>query len=270
MSKYTTEVRYVCQTYAQTFLPANTWLTIDETIDKAIPFIFSDDWNTYNPDHKNELCKKILKHYYMREIGMETVALWELEMNEYLAEIMPKYNVLYANLEKVKTRLMENADTTETRELTGNQKTKADSNSIDHTASNSSQKSTSDSTTNGNGDGSSDGWQESNDTPQGGLDGIESRKYLSNAVHNRGTTTNTTSQSANANGTTNATNDSNTTSEGHSTGSSDTTENYTLKITGKNNGNSYIDEFLKIQKEYNDIDASIINDLNICFINLWE
>lgn len=270
MSKYTTETRYICQTYAQTYLSENEYLSIDETIEKSIPFIFNHSWSTYDPDHKQELCKKILRHYYLREIGFETVGLWKLEMNEYLAEIMPKYNVLYANLEDVKNKLLANVDTTETRDLTSNQKTTAESSntSTDHTKADAS--SNADSSANASSEGNSDSWQESNDTPQGGLDGIESRRYLSSAVHNRGNQSSSQNNAGTSSSTSTNTSDSTNNSTGSSTGNSNTSESYTLKVLGKNSGSSYIDEYLKIQSQYNDIDAAIINDLNICFMGLWE
>lgn len=284
MSKYTTEVRYVCQTYAN--ITSGTTLTIDETILAAIPYIFTDDWTTQDTDHKEELCKKILRHYYMREIGAETVGLWKLQLNSLLAEIMPKYNVLYSNLENIKAKLLLNADMTETRNLTNTQTTKADSSSTSNSTGSSATNATgsSTSTTTGSSDNNSsatsnnDAWQEYSDTPQGALTGIQDQTYLTNATRNRSTNTNESTSK------TTATNDGSTTTKddtmvstkddstttGTSSGNSDTTENYTLTITGKNSGSSYIDEYLKIQAGYNDIDQMIIKDLAPCFIALWE
>lgn len=42
-----------------------------------------------------ELETKILRHYYMEEIGLETVALWKLFLEDKLNAIMPYYNKLY-------------------------------------------------------------------------------------------------------------------------------------------------------------------------------
>lgn len=293
MSKYTTELRYVALTYTQFDTDLNEYPSVSETIEKAIPYIFDDSWTTYDPEHKDELCKKILRHYWMREIGEETPSLWKMQLNEYLAEIMPKYNIMYANLDKVKDVLLQNADYTETKDTTGNVKQTGSQDSTGHTEGKTTDTNkttdkgtqtttgTTGSTTTGKTSGSSDGWQESNDTPQGGLDGIESRKYLSNAVHNRGTTSGDQSQTANGtnNQTVNTDNTQNSDGSGTSTqdttgnintsGNTDSKENYILKVIGKNNGSSYIDEFLKLQKDYDDIDLMIIRDLNVCFIQLW-
>lgn len=323
MSKFTTETRYICETYADMDSQAGS---INDTIDKSIPYIFSDDWNTYDPSHKPELCRKILRHYWMREIGFETVGLWKLEMNEYLAEIMPKYNRMWENLEPIKADLLNNGDITETKDLAGTHDITNDNKGTAHTEGGTTNKqdttgtnhstetgtdhtegtskdttgqtSKSNGTTSGTTSSSSDGWQEANDTPQGGLTGLDERHYLSSAVHNRGTNSGNTSQksdnTASVDTTENITNSqdekTNTTTDGKTTegitGSttnnqdSNTTENksekehhdesYILKIKGKNNGTSYIDEYLKLMNQYDDIDRLIIRDLNVCFMGLWE
>lgn len=292
MSKFTTEVRYICDSYASAASLENEtqYNSINEKINASIPYIFSDDWDTFDHDHKEELCRKILRHYYMHEIGFETVGLWKLNLNTLLGEIMPKYNVMYQALSSMYENLLGNVSTTETRELTGKQSTTAETSSTNsQTTSNSTTGKNTGSRTGSNsskthnegtGSGSSDSWQESNDTPQGGLNGLESRQYLSNAVHNRATNSTTTGQDATASGDTseNTTQDTSSTASGtqngattgHSTGSSDNSESYTLKITGKNSGTSYLDEMLKMEEKYNDIDVMIINDLSVCFMGLWE
>lgn len=268
MSKFTTEVRYICQTYADA--DSNNVLSINETINAAIPYIFTDDWTTADETHKEELCRKILRHYYMREIGAETVGLWKLQLNSLLAEIMPKYNVLYSNLEKVKTKLLQNADLTEKRDLSNNQTTSAKSSSTTDASGSSSTTSTGGSTNKTTGTNSTDSWQEYSDTPQGALNGLQDSTYLTNATHNRGTGTSGSDSTATAKNDSSTTTADKNTATGASSGTSDTTESYTLTIEGKNSGTSYIDEYLKLEKEYNDIDQSIIKELAPCFMGLWE
>lgn len=268
MSKFTTEVRYICQTYAN--VTTGTTLTIDQTILAAIPYIFTDDWTTQNADHKEELCKKILRHYYMREIGAETVGLWKLQLNSLLSEIMPKYNALYSNLENIKTKLLLNADVTETRNLTNNSTSKADTSNTTSSTGSTTTTSTGTSKNTASADSNNDAWQEYSDTPQGALSGIENQTYLTNATRNRATNSSSSTSDATANNSGSTTTKDDATTTGTSTGSNDTTENYTLTITGKNSGASYIDEYLKLEQGYNDIDQMIINDLAPCFMALWE
>lgn len=94
MSKYTTEVRYICEQKAE----------LEESVGfDRIDFVIANSWNKifttkcsfFDEGYRSVLCAKILKHYYTREIGMETVGLWQLWMNRRLEEIMPYYNQLY-------------------------------------------------------------------------------------------------------------------------------------------------------------------------------
>ena len=97
MSKYTTEVRNIVETYAGYDERAN-YPDVDSCIDIAIPKIFDvDNIPVYVPEHKTLLFHKILLHYYQREIGFETAGLWKLKLNTKLKEIMPYYNQLYAS-----------------------------------------------------------------------------------------------------------------------------------------------------------------------------
>ena len=94
MSKYTTEVRFICESLAgnSESVGGNG---IDSVIQLAIPKIFDFDFPIFKPDYKNVLATKILKHYYTREIGYETYGLWKFKLNVRLNEIMPYFNQLY-------------------------------------------------------------------------------------------------------------------------------------------------------------------------------
>ena len=97
MSKYTTEVRFICETYAGRKV-SGEYTDIDEIVELAYPKIFDvDNIPVYDSSHKPLLLKKILLHYYQREIGFETVGLWKHYLNTKLKEIMPYYNQLYAS-----------------------------------------------------------------------------------------------------------------------------------------------------------------------------
>lgn len=97
MSKYTTEVRFICEQYAGR-TEQGDYTDIDEVVELAYPKIFDvDNIPVYVEAHKPLLLKKILLHYYQREIGFETVGLWKHYLNTKLKEIMPYYNQLYAS-----------------------------------------------------------------------------------------------------------------------------------------------------------------------------
>lgn len=94
MSHYTTEVRYICENAAGLTKSAGYDLVddiLENSWNKVIPFNFP----IFDESYRAVLCKKILLHYYTREIGFETVGLWKLKMQTKLNEIMPYYNELY-------------------------------------------------------------------------------------------------------------------------------------------------------------------------------
>lgn len=94
MSKYTTEVRFICENIAG--LGTSTGYNgIDIILEKAAPQIFSFNFPIFDEEYRLPLEKKILKHYYTSEIGLETVGLWRTFLDARMNEIMPYYNQLY-------------------------------------------------------------------------------------------------------------------------------------------------------------------------------
>lgn len=115
MSKYTTEVRYICEEYAGLDESVG-YDDIDKVVDLAVPKVFDvDNIPVYVEEHKPLLFKKILLHYYQREIGFETVGLWKYYLNTKLKEIMPYYNKLYES-ELLEYNPLQNVDNTHTHE----------------------------------------------------------------------------------------------------------------------------------------------------------
>ena len=94
MSKYTTEVRYICETYSG-LSESVGYDKIDEVLNGSWDKVFDFDFPMFDDNYRKALCIKILKHFYTREIGEETVGLWKLRLNTRMNEIMPYYNQLY-------------------------------------------------------------------------------------------------------------------------------------------------------------------------------
>ena len=97
MSKFTTEVRWICETFASR---SNPDIDLDvasptEIITAAAPQVFNFKFPMYDEGYRLPLEVKILRHFYTREIGEETVALWKLRLEDRLNIIMPYYNELY-------------------------------------------------------------------------------------------------------------------------------------------------------------------------------
>lgn len=263
MSNYTTEVRYIVETLA------DEKSTIESMIESAKTKIFDDYWTTQNVDYKPVLEQKILRSYYTREIGVETFGLWKLKLNTTLAEIMPKYNLLYKTYDAIIDKLLSNVDLTETRNDTGNSTTSGTSTNTSTNTGKNTGTSTGNTRSTNNGSGSSDAWQTANDTPQGGLSGLEQNKYLSSATHNKGETT----QASNA--TTDNTSSSTANTENKTDGTSsnesvaNTTNEYIKHILGNNGAISYIDEYNKLLNGYMNIDKMIIEELEPLFMGLF-
>lgn len=263
MSNYTTQVRYIVETLAA------EKGSIEDMISSAKTKIFDDYWNTYNVEYKPVLEQKILRSYYTREIGLETFALWKLKLNTTLAEIMPKYNLLYKTYDAIIDKLLSNVNLTETRSDNGNTTTSGTSTNTSTDTSKNTGTSTGNTTSTNNGSGTSDAWQTANDTPQGGLNGLEDNKYLSSAVHNKGKTTQ--ASAATTENTSSSTTITENKADGKSTNAStaNTTNEYIKHIIGNNGSINYIDEYNKLLNGYLNIDKMIIDELEPLFMGLF-
>lgn len=210
MSKYTTEVRFICESYAGLDESVG-YDSIDEVIENSYKKIFKTDeipmFNGETEAHRAGLFKKILLHYYTREISYETVGLWKLKLNQKLIEIMPYYNQLYES-ELIEFDPLKNTDVTKTHEGEYNDDEKVDNirDTEGHRGTHTEQTSDttedttlrhSKTTTQGNDVRTNDiisqgdSWQLFSDTPQGGLNGITeasgvesvgNNSYLTNAT----------------------------------------------------------------------------------------
>ena len=94
MSKYTTEVRFICEENAGVDHSMG-YKSINQIITDAMSKVFDFDFPIFDETYRTGLERKILKHYYTREIGVETVGLWKHFLETRLNEIMPYYNKLY-------------------------------------------------------------------------------------------------------------------------------------------------------------------------------
>lgn len=210
MAKYTTEVRHICEIAAGYFNESD-YLDVDDIVEKAYPKIFKVSqipmFTGETEEHRALLYKKILIHYYTREIAYETPALWKLKLNQRMMEIMPYFNQLYES-ELLKFDPLKNVDNTHTHQGQYNDDEKVDNvkDNTEHVTSISNGESDSeentvlrhDKTTNRGKDArtnsinsNADSWTLFSDTPQGGINGIANassgsvgdNSYLTNATH---------------------------------------------------------------------------------------
>lgn len=101
MSDYTTQLRFICESYANRNDKPQPQSDVDETIRLARPKLFSFDYPIFDENYREHLESKIISHFYTREIGLETVGLFKHHLKNKMREIMPYYNQLYLS-EKLK------------------------------------------------------------------------------------------------------------------------------------------------------------------------
>ena len=94
MANYTTQIRTICENAANSD-ERKGYSDINSILTTAAPIVFDFDFPIFDEAYRLPLEKKILKHYYTREISEETVGLWKLRLDTRMNEIMPFYNKLY-------------------------------------------------------------------------------------------------------------------------------------------------------------------------------
>ena len=275
MSKYTTEVRFICESLTG-HDDSTGYDDIDSIIADAIPLIFSFDFPIFDEEYRNVLCTKILRHYYTREIGLETYGLWKLKLQTKLNEIMPYYNKLYeSELYKYNPLYDVDMTTTNVGQKTGERTdvqnddrmntfsgSRTSENEQTNVASNENTRNT-----------DSQDRDMYSDTPQGGLTGVDTNTYLTNFRKILGT--NNTTDKGNATDVSNGkqtTSDQNSeSSRGTSTtlGKTNNTEDYVMHVVGKSAGANYAKMIKDFRDNLLNIDMDIIRDLGELFMLLW-
>lgn len=236
VSKYTTQLRFICETSAK-LTESTGFNDIEDVLDKSWNKIFSD-FPIFDEQYREELCKKILRHYYTREICCETVGRWKLFLSDKMKNIMPYYNQLYQS-ELLKIQPLVSVDR-----------------SVSHKGQGSESKITKSNATNTNSsrtDGSTDTWSYYSDTPQGGINGLDTNDYLTNATHNTGTDgTNSTVNGA---------------TSGNETGEGTRKDMYVDTVLGYEGNQSEM--LLKFRETFLNIDMMIINELKDLFFTIY-
>lgn len=228
MASYTIQLRHICDLYTREVV--ESWFTDYDLID----YLSLEQIKTINEKgtwSKNKLAKKIVDHYFMREIGLETPALFKhyvkIKMNEIMEDYLP---VIYSN--SIKFDPLVNVDFTETfeREISG----------------------TSEATGNSISESNSEGMAINNNTPQTKItkQNLESGLYASSVNQNE----------------TKINDETNTSNQG----SSNQNETYVKKTKG-NSGVSATAQALIMQyrNTIRAVDREIIENLNDLFMGIY-
>jgi hypothetical protein len=228
MAKYTVQLRKICETLGEDQVvkwfedyDLSNYLTFDEI--KTIT-----DRGTWSPAR---LAQKIVDHYYMREIGVETVALFKRRVKVKMQEIMEDYlPVIYTA--SLKYDPLMNVNYTET-----------------YTGENTSENTSSSNTT---ADSDSSGLTVNSDTPQGQI----SKTNILNGSYASSTSANEIEDSAT------------TTSTGSNSGSG--TQVYSRHFEGNQGISATYQKMIQQYREnIRAIDREIIEELNSLFMSIY-
>lgn len=253
MSKYTTEVRFICENSAG-LSKSEDADNVDSILDRCWNKIFNFDFPIFDENYRQVLCRKILKHYYTREIAHETVGRWKLALNAKLNEIMPYYNQLYKS-ELLEFNPFYDVDLTRSREGSG---------TSNRTSNNRETNSgTSKNVSSGSGTSNTNTLNRFSDTPQNSMDtqGIADSVPLTTVtkVNEDNTTTNTSTDTLTRD-------DSKT---GNGTENINSTDKYIETVKGKQGTENYSSLLKKFRETFLNIDMMIIEDCSDCFFTLW-
>lgn len=240
MAKYTIELRRVCELFNRE--EVENWFKDYELSD----FLTTEQIQTiqdFGVWNKDKLARKIVDHYYMREIGLETPGLFKhyakVKMQEIMEEKLP---LIYSS--SIKYDPLINVDYTETFNRNIAQEGNMDSSSSGSSSSES--------------NNSSSGFSINNDTPQTKI----TKQNLDSGIYASSTNQNDSSVDITDSTTNSAT--------GHSEDTRNTDENYSKTVRG-NSGVSATAQKMVEQYRQNiiAIDRDIIEELDTLFMGLY-
>ena len=229
MSKYTTELRFICEQQAG-FDESQGGANVEAVIAVSRTKIFNFDYPYYNEEQKSRWERLFLLYYYTQEICEETLGLWKIRLKARLNKVMPRYIQLYA-LEDKSKEIDFFRDVDYTKEHTGTNDETGANNLVANT----------------NFDG--EDWNMYSDTPQGSLSGVSDERYLTNATH--------------------ATNSGGTGSEQSVTSENHKDTNFSERVYGKYPGKSYSEIMAEYQKAVYNIDEQLLKEFSDLFMWLW-
>lgn len=247
MSKYTTELRFICEEKSGLRKSEGAY-SITNIIKNARPNIFNFKYPIFDPEYKPVLETKILRHFYLNEIATETYGQWHMFLETKMNEIMPYYNEFYKtlalNVNPLYNVLIET-------KRNNNEKRKENNNGGEKTKIN--EKYTGDSNS------KIKNYNLFSDTPQGSLRGVENENYLTDARKITGEDKTITKDGKTGENSRETTENNNATTE---------TE-YIEKISGKNGGESFAETVMKYRESFINVDMMVIDDLKDLFFLLW-
>ena len=293
MSKYTTEVRTICESLAGLDESVG-YNSIKDVIANSRQKIFDFEYPIFDTNYKEVLETKILKHYYTNEICCETVGLWKLFLDETLNRIMPYYNQLYESalikynpLTTTEMNTIHNninkttGDSTHNTSNIENDDIERINNSNEISNINGNNSTSSNNVKSGTQNTNTNNTEKYSETPQGTISNLSNDTYLTNATMNNGNS----NQQNNEIGSTQANDKTQTTQNAQKTNNekdvhtklnqSQTAEqqnnvsldSYIEQVAGR--GVAGADLILKLRETFLNIDQLIIDNLHDLFMLIW-
>lgn len=232
VAKYTTELRHIVE---QAEMDAHGKYVPFEYTSAAFEAVALDKYPIFDESYRTALNSKIIDHFYMREIGAETAGLFRLYVRRTMQEVMPRYNALYVAQRQMTDPMTdrENVRTeaweTDTTRDWGNQSS-TETEAIDENQ------------------------NVYSDTPMSmlsnaGSPDVKNLDYATNVTYDDGSSLSKGLTSATGNDT------------GSEAGNRSTTE------TGR--GQTQAELYEKLRRAYDNLDQQVINELEICFMQMY-
>ena len=237
------------------YLYDNTKVTVElrELVESGVNIWDFDYPSYYKGEEKAAFEKKVLDHYYFRQIGQETPARWLHYFRTRIREIMPYYLDIYKSVELFKSieDPLESYNLTETYKETGSGTASSQDSSTSESSGTTTAAHTED-TTSGN-------IKRFSNTPQNSIENLDN--YLTeatkddgnNAVEYSGSDVFESSGTATSSG----------------TSSTETEKSYELSRRGNIGVQPLGDEIRKLREAYINVDMMIIKELNDLFLGVY-
>lgn len=267
MSKYTTQLRFILEALTGESEPI-------EVIKRGKDKIFDFDYTFYDEDEKEMFEEMFLKHFYFSEIGCETYAQWKFQLSTWLNVNMPYYNGLLQNTLKLNQldifmdkNITSNREEQRNEQNNSNKSSKASSEQNETTTQNNetlTKQTMLDNTQN-------TGRTSYSDTPQNGIEAVESGEYLTTYTYNNDSKiSNGNEQSQSETAATGKTTSEKTdaySEDGEHTSVSEMSETYTYR--GKEGGKTYSEMYGEYVQYCVNVNKVILHDMEKLFMQLW-
>lgn len=264
MSKYTTELRYVLEQSCVDQGLKLEELGYDEIIENGMKTVFNFKYPIWLESERDQFQKDFCRHFYVREIGAETVNLWYIFLNDWLNTNMPYYNRLM-NIQMADMDL-NNFDYDEYFYGTVNNDNTVKQTDTNQRIIHNQYEDNQDSTNTGNSSSQNHNFQKYYEIPSNNINAISD--HLNNATENDGNESSEIKNEGNVNG----------------SGNSDNTNDYNGETQSQENKEQLTDNHIKrigrqgitlaeIYQQYIDLAANtkaeIFNKMEILFMGIY-